>query len=286
MREIRGAGTVAFVVLLLSAAPARSGDFEKLASELSHAAKLQGRRRIAVLPFQVIGGRGSSSGRIVSERLLAPLTAQGEVEVVERSMLDGVTHEQQLQMSGVSDARSVKELGKILNADALIMGTVISLRNDRVEINARLIDAESAKVLAAAETKTDQDWNESLMDDASWAGLPMPSLPNFDLAASASAAGWGCSGAAQTEDKYERSIVELKARFWAQKLREGLLGSSLKRNPGSEIRNPELRADFYRRLKVQLSAAGPDLTDEELATLKETLERLSRLQDSCRGEGA
>jgi len=287
MREIRRAGRLAAAaVLLLAARAARAGDFDTLAVSLSRAAKAHGRQRVAVLPFQVIGGKGSSSGRIVSERLVGPLTADGSVEVVERAMLDSVMREQQLQFSGVVDARSVKELGKILNVDALIMGTVIALKDDRVEINARLIDAESAKILFASEIKTEQDWNESLFDDASWGGLPLPSLPNFDLASAASAAGWGCGRAAETEDGYERSLVDLKARYWAQRLREGLSGSSLKRNPGSEIRNPEIRAEFYRRLHARMAAAAPDLTGDELGRLKETLERISRLQDSCRGEGA
>jgi TolB-like protein len=283
MREIDRAGwlTAAFA-LLLAAAPARSGDFDKIAAQLSRAAKAHGRLRIAVLPFQVIGGKGSSSGRIVSERLMGPLMAEGSVEVVERTMLDGVMREQQLQFSGVADARSVKELGKILNVDALVMGTVIALKDDRVEINARLIDAETAKVLFAAAVKTEQDWNESLFDDASWGGLPLPSLPNFDLAV----AGGGCGGAATTEDDYERSLLDLKARYWAQKLREGLDGATLRRNPGSEIRNPEIRAEFYRRLNIQHAVAGPDLTGEERGRLKDTLERISRLKDSCSGEGA
>jgi hypothetical protein len=195
-------------------------------------------------------------------------------------------HEQQLQFSGMADARSVKELGKILNVDALIMGTVIALKDERVEVNARLIDAETAKVLFAAEMKTEQDWNESLFDDAAWNQMQVPSLPNFDLAASAEAAVWGCGRAAQTEDDAERSLLDLKARFWAQKLRAGLNGATLKKNPGSEIRNPEIRAEFYRRLQEQHAVVGPDLTDDELGKLKEGLERMSRLKDSCRGEGA
>jgi TolB-like protein len=287
MRQIDRAGwPAAAAFLLLTALPARSGDFDKIAALLSRAAKAQGRRRVAVLPFQVIGGKGSSSGRIVSERLVGPLTAEGSVEVVERAMLESVMREQQLQFSGVVDARSVKELGKILNVDALIMGTVIALKDDRVEINARLIDAETAKILFASEIKTEQDWNESMFDDASWGGMPLPSLPNFDLAVAASAAGWGCERAAATEDDDERSVVDLKARFWAQKLREGLDGSRLTRNPGSEIRNPEIRSEFYRRLRVRHDAAAPDLSEDELARLKSVLERISRLKDSCRGEGA
>lgn len=287
MREIRRAGRLAAVAaLLLTARSARAGDFDKLAVLLSRAAKVSGRKRVAVLPFQVIGGRGSSSGRIVSERLVGPLTDQGAVEVVERAMLESVMREQQLQLSGAVDARSVKELGKILNVDALVMGTVIALKDDRVEVNARLIDAESAKILFASEIKTAQDWNESLFDDASWSGFTMPSLPNFDLAATASAAGWGCGRAGETEDDLERGVVDLKARYWAHRLREGLDGASLKRNPGSEIRDPEIRAEFHRRLRDAHAAGGPALTREELGRLKEALERLERLQDSCRTGGA
>ena len=285
MRRIERAGWPSAALLLL-AALSHAGDFDKIAVKLSRAAKAHGSRRVAILPFQVIGGKGSSSGRIVSERLIGPLTDEGEVEVVERAMLESVMREQQLQFSGAVDARTAKELGKILNVDALITGTVIALKDERVEINARLIDAESAKVLFAAAAKTEQDWNESLFDDAAWGGLPLPSLPSFDLAVAASAAGWGCERAAATMDDDERSIVDLKARYWAVKLREGLDGASLRRNPGSEISNPEIRADFYRRLRVHHDALGPALNDEELGRLKSVLERISRLKDSCRGEGA
>lgn len=283
------AGWTAFAIAILAFAPsAFSGDFDKLAAQLSGAAKARGRARVAILPFQVIGGRGSTSGRIVSERLVAPIMAAGQVEVVERAMLESVMREQQLQFSGVVDARSVKEIGKILNVDAVITGTVIALRNDRVEINARLIDTESAMILFAAEARTEQDWNESMFDDAAWSGVgsSWPPLPSFDLAANASAADWGCMGAGDRVDELERSVVDLKARYWAQKLREGLDGATLTRNPGSEIRNQEIRAEFHKSLRAHAAVNEPALTAEELAQLKDALQRISRLNDSCRGEGS
>ena len=282
----RAGWTSAAFALLLAAPSAYCGDFDKLASQLSRAAKSHGRSRVAILPFQVIGGKGSTSGRIVSERLVSPLMAAGDVEVVERAMLESVMHEQQLQFSGAVDARSVKEIGKILNVDAVITGTVIALKDERVEVNARLIDTESAKVLFAAETKVEQDWNESMFDDAAWGAGMFPPVPNFDLASNASAADWGCMGVPDQIDDLERSVTDLKARFWAQKLRAGLDGATLKKNPGSEIRNTEIRADFYKSLKVHASAAEPDLTDEEFTRLKGTLERIAHLNDSCRGEGS
>src|SRR4051812_40072515 len=103
------------LALLILAPSAWSGDFEKIAVRLARAAKEKGRQRVAVLPFQVIGGRGATSGRIVSERLIGPMIAEGGLEIVERAMLESVMREQQLQFTGVVDARSVKEIGKILN---------------------------------------------------------------------------------------------------------------------------------------------------------------------------
>jgi TolB-like protein len=281
----RAGWTSAAFALLLAVPSAYCGDFDKLAGELSRAAKARGRARVAILPFQVIGGKGSTSGRIVSERLVAPMMNGGEVEVVERAMLESVMREQQLQFSGVVDARSVKEIGKILNVDAVITGTVIALKDDRVEVNARLIDTESAKVLFAGETRMEQDWNESMFDDAAWGGASAwPPLPNFDLASNASAADWGCMGATDRVDELERSVMDLKARFWASKLREGLDGATLKRNPGSEIRNPEIRAAFYKDLRAQ--AAGPGLSAEEISKLKDALKNIQHLNDACRGEGS
>ena len=281
----RAGWTSAAIALLLAVPSAYSGDFDKLAAQLSHAAKAHGRMRVAILPFQVIGGKGATSGRIVSERLVGPMMAGGEVEVVERAMLESVMREQQLQFSGVVDARSMKEIGKILNVDAVITGTVIALKDERVEVNARLIDTESAKILFAGETKTEQDWNESMFDDASWGGgSPWPAIPNFDLASNASAADWGCMGATDRVDDLERSVMDLKARFWAQKLRDGLDGATLKRNPGSEIRNPEIRAEFYKDLRAQTGGAA--LNADEISRLKETLSRIQHLNDACRGEGS
>ncbi len=282
----RAGWTSAAIALLLADPRAHAGDFDKIAAQLANGAKAHGRSRIAILPFQVIGGKGSTSGRIISERLVAPMMNGGEVEVVERAMLESVMREQQLQFSGVVDARSMKEIGKILNVDAVITGTVVALKDDRVEVNARLIDAQSAMVLIAAETKVEQDWNESLFDDAAWGGVAFPPVPNFDLASNASDANWGCMGVPDRVDAIERSVTDLKARYWAQKLRAGLDGATLKRNPGSEIRNPEIRADFYKSLKVHSSAEGPALNDDEISTLKSALERIAHLNDSCRGEGS
>jgi len=284
MKTLKHAGAVA-LLLALSTAPSSAGDYEKIAEALAGSARTHGRIRLAILPFVSIGGKGSTSGRIVSERLVGPLASEKAVEVVERAMLESVMNEQRLQASGIADSRSVKELGKILNADAIVTGTVMTLKDDRVEIIAHLIDAETARVIGVASAKVEKDWAESLFDDSSWASMSIPSLPSFDLATNATAGDWGCSRAQETVDELERSLVDLKARFWAEKLRAGLSGASLKRNPGSEIRNPEIRAKFYERLRARHAAADSALSDHEKSQMKDLMEKVSRLNRICSVEG-
>jgi TolB-like protein len=280
-----GATAAGLMALLSFFAPrAVAGDYDKLAEPLARTARAHGRARLAVLPFQVVGGKGSSGGRIIAERLIGPLAATEGLEVVERTMLDGVMKEQRLQVSGVVDQHSLKELGRVLGVDAIVTGTAITLKDDRVEIVARLIDAETARVLGVAELRVERDWNESMFDDTSWAGLPQ--LPSFDLAQDASAAVWDCSGAGETVDSLERSITDIKARYWAQRLREGIAPSSLKANPGSEINNPEIRAEFYARLRAYSRQAGPAVDAGEVGRMNKTMDRISKVQGSCRGEGS
>ena len=270
-------------LLFLITPSAEAGDYDKLASQMSRSARAHGRARIAILPFRTMNGGASAAGRLVSERLVGPLMADGAVEVIERTLLESVTSELRLQVSGLMDPGTVRELGKILNVDALVVGTVMTLKNDNIEIHARLLDAETAKILVAATVKVEKDWSESMFEDFTW-GLSLPPMPSFDLATTANAGGFDCGRAEETVDELERSLVDLKARYWAQKLRDGLISSSLKRNPGSEINNPGIRAQFYTRLRERYAETiWSPLTEAELAKIKDGLSRISHLNDTCRG---
>jgi hypothetical protein len=63
----------------------------------------------------------------------------------------------------------------------------------------------------------------------------------------------------------ERQVLELKARYWAGKLREGTSLRELKSNPGSTISDPALRREFYERLKFWYDQGdAPALTPAEV----------------------
>jgi TolB-like protein len=248
---------------------------------------------VAVLPFETLGGE-SAGGRIVSERLIPPLVNSG-LEVVERSLLESVMREQKLRLSGLVSASSVRELGRILDVTAVVTGTVTVLKDDRVEINARLIDTQTAQVISASVARVEKDWSEepsrSIAGDGSWSSL-IPPMPSLDAAQNA----WGgtfdegptpesdCQRSQEASDELERAMVDYKARYWAQRMRQGLTADQLKRNPGSEIGNPEIRAQFYARLKFRMQNPGGDLTDAERARVRDMLESQQRLASSCRSD--
>ena len=61
------------------------------------------------------------------------------LEVIERSLLEKVLRELNLQSTGAVDEASAKEIGKILGVEAIVSGTLIDLGAKEVEVNARLI---------------------------------------------------------------------------------------------------------------------------------------------------
>lgn len=275
-----------FLAVLLLAPGAAAGPYESMASELVTAAKKQGKRRVAVLTFSSLGNRTSSDGLFVSEKFIGPI-ASLDVEVVERTLLESVMREQQLGVYGVADARSVKELGRILGVDALVTGTIMRLKDDRLEINARLIDAETAKVLAVSRARVEKDWEEPFSEGFDTWTLPMPPAPILSMAAPAAAAEWRpgrqtCGQSAERIDEIERAALPMKVRRWVRLLSDpGFSLSSLSRNPGSEIRNPEVRAQFYAGLRAARGARPRALDVREEARLDELEQQVRAVSEAC-----
>ena len=267
--------------LFFGGSQAKADPYDKMASELVRASQRHNKKRVAVLPFRGVGGGDSTSGQVVSEKLIGPI-ANGDIEVVERTLLESVMKEQELGVFGVADSRSVRELGQVLGVDAIVTGTVITLKDDRVQVNARLIDASSAKVLWAASAKVDKDWTESLMDNISPFNVPVPPLPRFSgPAAPSSEADCGLSG--DQIDKLERSTLDMRARHWAQRLSDkDFSAASLVRNPGSEIRNPQIRTEFYRLLRRYHDAPdGRRVATADALNLAEQDLKIRSLTEAC-----
>ncbi|MBU1565966.1 MAG: hypothetical protein KJ630_10100 [Proteobacteria bacterium] len=111
--------------------------------------------KIAVLDFQLQGENfdNKDMGTIVAEWFITAMVREGRFDVVERRMLEKILGEQQLAMTGVVDATSATQIGKLLGVKVIITGSVMKFR-DVTEINARIIDVESASIIAAENVKS------------------------------------------------------------------------------------------------------------------------------------
>ncbi len=144
--------------------------------------------RIAVLDFDYgtvqsyvdqIFGQDVDVGKGISELLVNDLVNDGTYSLIERSALDKVLNEQNFSNSDRADPSTAAKLGKILNVDAILIGTITEFGNEKkgfntggigerlggfglggighsnskanVRINARLINVQTAEILAVGE---------------------------------------------------------------------------------------------------------------------------------------
>lgn len=112
--------------------------------------------KIAVLDFQLQGSgyETEDMGKIVAEWLVTALVKEGRFDVIERRLLEKILQEHKLAMTGVVNESSATKLGKLLGVKVIISGSVLKL-NNIIEVNARIIDVESASIMAAESVKSD-----------------------------------------------------------------------------------------------------------------------------------
>jgi TolB-like protein len=130
----------ALLLAVAAAAPPASADFRKT--------------KIAVLDFQMQGEQGETKdmGKIVAEWLITGLVETGRFDVIERRLLEKLLEEQKLGVTGAIDPTSAAQLGKILGVKTIVSGTVTSLEG-YTEINARLINVDTASIVAAEKVR-------------------------------------------------------------------------------------------------------------------------------------
>jgi curli biogenesis system outer membrane secretion channel CsgG len=136
------------------------------------------RLRIAVLDFEYAstgqawswwGGGAPSQG--VSDLLTNKLVDGGAYTLIERSRVQAVLQEQNLALAGRIDASTAAQVGRILGADAVVIGSVtrynlnqgsngvsvlgvgVGRRRDSasVELTARLVNTTTSEILATAQ---------------------------------------------------------------------------------------------------------------------------------------
>ena len=111
--------------------------------------------KIAVLDFDLKGEgfETDDMGAIVAEWCITALVKEGRFDVIERSLLNKILEEQKLGISGVVDEETATQLGKLLGVKVIISGSVLRVQHI-LEVNARIIDVETAAIIAAENVRS------------------------------------------------------------------------------------------------------------------------------------
>src|SRR5437879_4726782 len=97
------------------------------------------RRRVAVLDFDYgtvhsyvtdIWGSDVDIGKGIASMLLTELVQNGAYVVIERTQVDRILDEQNLQQEGRADASTAAKLGRLLGVDAIIIGSITQFGRD------------------------------------------------------------------------------------------------------------------------------------------------------------
>jgi curli biogenesis system outer membrane secretion channel CsgG len=127
-----------------------------LATQIAASASKEKKQKIAVLPFRELDGKPTILGSFISEELVTDLIGAGEFDIVERAMLDRLLGEIKLGQTGVIDPETAKKVGKVASVDAIVTGSITDLQS-YVALNCRLIDTQTGRVFAAAQTRIVKD---------------------------------------------------------------------------------------------------------------------------------
>lgn len=106
--------------------------------------------RLVVTPF-TYNNHPTEFSINLQEKLITSLVNQG-IKVVERGQLEKVLKEQQLSYSGLVDLSSAQQIGKLLGAGGIVLGTITDQGN-AVAVNSRLVEVGTADIVAAAEAE-------------------------------------------------------------------------------------------------------------------------------------
>jgi curli biogenesis system outer membrane secretion channel CsgG len=171
----------------------------------------QGRKkRVAVFDFDYATVKTSTAalfgtdidiGKGISDLLVKNLVTDGTYSVIERKALDKILAEQNFSTSNRADPASAARIGKILGLDAIIVGSITEFGNEtknrniggggggfggfgiggighkeskaNVQLDARLVDIDTAEILGVAEGKGESKRSSTslLGGGGSWRGF-------------------------------------------------------------------------------------------------------------------
>lgn len=240
-------------VAVLSAPACRAGDFEKLAAGLAGTAMQANASRLAVAEFTAQAEEGRAGADAARRRLCGELFKQPGLGVMDAAVLE------QLNERGRLWAQLLVK-GEVYGAGA---GAMLVLKT---------YDLRSGRPLSTVQLELREESPGRVPED-------LRDAPG-DPARSA------CARAAEEVRGANAALVELKARYWAAKVREpGFSYTRLSSRPGSELKDYATFQKFYQLFNAYYDQAGPvTLTAAERTKVGALLRQEEGLKAGCPAE--
>ena len=104
---------------------------------------------IAVIDFENINIRKTDADAL-SQRLTSELINLNNFTVLERSLIHQVMDEQKFQYSGAVDSQTISDIGSMIGADYVVIGSISKIGGIYFSIDARMIEVKSSKSIKSA----------------------------------------------------------------------------------------------------------------------------------------
>lgn len=109
------------------------------------------KHKLAIMPVLTSDGDTTELGDRISELYYLYLFKLKKFQIIERKRIDSFLSEHSFENSGLVDSEKIKELGKILSVDYILVGTLRE-NGKYISLTTRIIDIESAGLLTTAVT--------------------------------------------------------------------------------------------------------------------------------------
>ncbi|HAF95465.1 MAG: hypothetical protein A2X34_09940 [Elusimicrobia bacterium GWC2_51_8] len=162
--------TLIFLTALLAAGPgglwaeksakSQAAGLERLSEKLQDGLTGAINIKLAVLEFPYTDGKASQGPVIIQERLTTALAQNKKITLIERNLLQKVMGELKLSATGAVSEESVKKIGRVLGAEAVVTGTLNDTAEEETEVNARVVETETGKILSASSAVVKKTWKE------------------------------------------------------------------------------------------------------------------------------
>ena len=118
------------------------------------------REYIAIIDFEGIGV-SKSDARALTQRLTSEMISIGEYQIVERSEMNRLMEEQKFQYSGCVDIQCAVDIGKMIGAKFMVVGTVTKIGRT-FAIDSRMIDVKTSESYISAQYNGDDSIDDLL----------------------------------------------------------------------------------------------------------------------------